>query len=210
MSVNSSLISFTTGKIGYRLSQGRWQQEPLVKICGITTLKKPSIIDCTAGLGHDALLLAQAGSVIIAFEASPLIATALTVALEQARSVPHLTAAVHRLQLIPENAVFYLTAHRMQADFVYCDPMFPHINKSAKAHGAMQWLQSLVKPPTLEEEQNMLSVARHTALQWVVIKRPRNAPNFALLKPHHVYTYRTCRFDLYCPLSFVPEPRTTL
>ena len=200
MSSKNFYTDFKKGKIGYRLSQGRWQQEPLVKICGITTQKKPSIIDCTAGLGHDALLLAQAGASVTAFEASPIIATALAEALNQARSVPHLAEAVKKLQLISENAIPYLTTHPLQADFVYCDPMFPHPEKSAKSHGAMQWLQSIVTPPTLAEEDNMLEAARRAATQWVVIKRPRLAPDFALKKPHHSYMYRSCRFDLYSPL----------
>lgn len=192
-------IDFTRGKIGYRLIPGRWQHEPLIKICGATKPIKPTIIDCTTGLGHDTMLLAQAGATVIAFEASPIVVTHLISALERAKLVPHLQEASERIQIIQADAVRYLKNQPLQAEVVYCDPMFPHPEKSAKSHGGMQWLQSIVLPPTLEEETDMLETARRVATQWVVVKRPVSAPFLATLKPNHSHAYRSCRFDVYLP-----------
>ncbi len=198
MSTTAYDSPFNRGKIGYRLAINRWRQEPVVKICGALKNPRLRIIDCTAGLGQDALLLAQSGCTVLAFERIPEVAQQFILALKQAGTVSHLSAALTRIQVFSEDAIPYLEQHLSAVDVVYCDPMFPHkSNRSAKSQGHMQELQRLALPPTPEEAQRLLSAALNTATQRVVVKRPKSAPYLADQKPHHSHLYRSCRFDVY-------------
>ena len=195
MSSELYIINWSEGKNGYRLA--RWQQEPLVKICGATRQTKPSILDLTGGLGFDALLLAQAGCEVTLFERNPLVQQALQKALASGRLDIRLKPACDRLQLIESDAIVYLREHPLKAEVVYLDPMFPDSKKEAKSNGAMQWLQAQAEPPSLEEEQALLEAAKTSTLKKVVVKRPKNAHFLANQPPHHQYHYRSCRFDVY-------------
>lgn len=188
-------INWTEGKNAYRLA--RWQQEPLVKICGATRAEKPSILDLTGGLGFDSLLLAQAGCYVTLFERHSRVHNALSTALATARTHENLKSACERLTLIEADAVLYLQKYALHAEVVYLDPMFPDSKKEAKSNGAMQWLQSLAASPSLDEEIALLETAKSAALKKVVVKRPKKAPFLANQKPHHQYHYRSCRFDVY-------------
>lgn len=199
MLLNPYSINWTEGKNAYRLA--RWQQEPLVKICGATRTTKPSILDLTGGLGFDSLLLAQAGAEVTIFERNPLVQQALKTALESGRTDERLKPACDRLTLIEADAVLYLKQHPLSAEVVYLDPMFPDLKKDAKSNGAMQWLQAQAEPPSLEEEKALLETAKAAALQKVVVKRSKKAPFLAQEKPHHQYHYRSCRFDVYLPFD---------
>ncbi len=188
-------LNFTVGKIGYRLK--RCRQEPLVKLVfdRVPNTPSPTVLDFTAGLGSDALLLAQAGCVVTAFEQCAPVAHVLRAGLAAAQPT-FLKEACSRFTLIEANALQYVPTHFLRADVVYCDPMFPDKIKFAASKGPLQWLQTHVAPPSFEEEQALLTVAQQTA-PWVIVKRPRLAPFLAHQKPHHQRVYRSCRFDVY-------------
>jgi 16S rRNA (guanine1516-N2)-methyltransferase len=189
------ILDFTMGKMGYRLK--RCRQEPLVKLVfdRVPNNSSPTVLDFTAGLGSDAMLLAQAGCVVTAFEQCAPVAQVLRAGLEAAQHT-FLKEACARFTLIEANVLQYVPEHPLVADVVYCDPMFPEKTKTAASRGPLQWLQTHVSPPAFKEEQALLAVAQQAA-SWVIVKRPRLAPFLAGKKPHHQRVYRSCRFDVY-------------
>ena len=130
---------------------------------------------------------------------------------------------MRRLQIINTDALSYFesidfadssngsTADSHQTiDVVYLDPMFPEdsyqdskTGKGAKVGKHMQALHQLARPPTLDEEVQLLQSARTVVSQnartsgRVVVKRPQSAPSLAHHQPSESWHNEAVRFDGY-------------
>ncbi len=85
-----------------RLREANLRQELLVKAARIKSLqddRKPVILDATAGLGEDSMLLAAAGHQVELYERDPVIAALLADALRRAAEDPALAEAAGRMHL---------------------------------------------------------------------------------------------------------------
>lgn len=188
-------LNFSEGKQAYRLSHVN--QEQLVRTCRVKGLDRPlRIIDATAGLGRDSLLLAASGACVTMLEQS----LVLSCLLEDL--IVRLTTSerAYSLQLHAMNALDYLSVLTEEArpDVIYLDPMFDHdLSKTALVKKDLQMLQVLAKPPSLAEQTSLLEVARASALVKVVVKRARLADPLAKSKPHHQILGTHSRFDVY-------------
>ena len=161
--------------------------------------RKLRIIDATAGLGADALLLAAHGHEVVLLERSPVIAALLADALARA-SGPH----VQRLRLAPGDAR-ELLLRLAPADVVILDPMYPRSGKRARKNKAMHLFRTLVGDDA--DAGELLHLARRAACHRVVVKRPRRAPPLAGETPTGSITGRTTRFDIYPPSAGDPIPQ---
>ena len=70
-------IDFLSGKLQHRRDYGGGRGQLIAKAVGVQTLKNPSIIDVTAGLGQDAFVLACLGARVTMVERSPILALLL-------------------------------------------------------------------------------------------------------------------------------------
>lgn len=157
---------------------------PLVKaICGKT--RDISVIDATAGLGRDAIVLAKANCNVTAIEANTVIAELLKDGI--ARS------SIQNLLVIKGDAL-ELLASQAKAKVVYLDPMFPARSKTAAVKKEMQYLQQLELPNT--NYLTLLTAARDGGATKIVIKRPAKSL-FVDGKPNHSIGGKTVRFDVY-------------
>ncbi len=85
-----------------RLREANLRQELLVKAARMKSLqddRKPVILDATAGLGEDSMLLAAAGHQVELYERDPVIAALLADALRRAAGDPVLAEAAGRMHL---------------------------------------------------------------------------------------------------------------
>lgn len=85
-------------------------------------------------------------------------------------------------------------------DLIYLDPMFPHQSYAgAKVGKGMQLLHELAKPPTVEEENHLLQMAKLAVLEGgrVVVKRPKNAAFLANHTADESWANDVVRFDAY-------------
>lgn len=159
------------------VSAGR-KSELLLQAAKITA--DSMVIDATAGFGHDSLILASTGAQVIMLEHQPLIALLLLAEQQRMSTLPNWQKLMRRLQIINTDALSYfesidftdssngLTANSHQTiDVVYLDPMFPEdsyqdskTGKGAKVGKHMQALHQLARPPTLEEESQLLQSAQ--------------------------------------------------
>ena len=178
-----------------RLKRATIKTELAARACQVE--QQPLIIDATAGMGHDGLLLARLGATVILVEQHPIVWALLTSAMQQAQSNLHLAKISQRMQLVHANAVDWLA--EQQVDVVYLDPMFPKGDLPDKQQPLvkkeMQILQKLFAAST-DTGDALLAPARQAAKR-VIVKRPKLAPCLAGQTADHQWLGDACRFDGY-------------
>ncbi len=188
---------FVGGKAAYRRHQGIGVRQPIARAVGIKSGKLPTVIDATAGLGQDALVLATLGCEITLIERSPIVAALLSDALERALAEAETASIVARMRLVQADACDYLmTLDKSQRpDVIFLDPMFPGHNKSALVKKEMRLFQQL--PGSKDSADSLLPIAQQVATRRVVVKRPARAPWLADIKPSLAIHSPKMRFDVY-------------
>ncbi len=188
---------FVGGKAAYRRHQGIGARQPIARAVGIKSGKLPTIIDATAGLGQDALVLATLGCEITLIERSPIVTALLSDALERALAEAETASIVAHMRLVQADACDYLLTlqESQRPEVIYLDPMFPDHNKSALAKKEMRLFQQL--PGTRDSADSLLPIARQFAKRRVVVKRPAKAPWLAGIEPSLAIHSPKMRFDVY-------------
>ena len=196
------------------VSAGR-KSELLLQAAKITS--GSTVIDATAGFGHDSLILASTGAQVIMLEQQPLMALLLLAEQLRMNALPNWQKLMSRLQIINTNALSYFAMLQVDAiddlkaiDVVYLDPMFPEdsyqdskTGKGAKVGKYMQALHQLACPPTPEEEMQLLQSAQAVVSQSaqtsgrVIVKRPQFAPFLAHQPASESWSNEAVRFDGY-------------
>lgn len=167
--------------------------ELLIKAIG--GIAKPerarTIIDATAGLGADSLLMAAAGHEVTMLERSLIVAALLSDALQRLAELPG------TLRLVEDEARSYLAslAEDRRPDIIYLDPMFPADNKSALSCKGLQALKELL--PLENGESDLLATALEVARYRVVVKRPLRGPTLPGPKPGFCFQGKLIRYDCY-------------
>ncbi len=179
-----------------RLKRGNLSGELLVKAMRLNDIPEPQVVDATAGMGEDSLLLAAAGFRVVLYEYDPVIAALLSDALSRAAMIPELSEAVSRMQLFARDSISVLK-EMASPDAVYLDPMFPKRQKSGLVGKKFQLLKQLEKPCDNEEE--LLAAALCSKPKKIVIKRPLKGPFLAGRKPSYSLTGKAIRYDVIMP-----------
>lgn len=187
-------IDFLSGKSLYRLKQASLKKELLARAIGIHPKEQPTVIDATAGLGRDSLILAALGYHIILIERSPILHALLEDAMQRASRHPQLGQAISRMQLICANSIEWLSNHP-PADIIYLDPMFPERQKSASIKKELAILQNLLGKDV--DSQELFDTAFACASRRVVVKRPRLSERISQKEPDFSLMGKSSRFDVY-------------
>ena len=188
-----------------RLKRASLKSEMIARACQLS--EKPNLIDATAGLGHDSLLMAYLGANVHLVERHPILFALLEYTKKQAESDPFLQTFMSRIQLIFADSSVYLQqliAQNEQLDVVYLDPMFPQrdqnqqaVKKQAQVKKQMQLLHLLLpEDGEMDLGDQLLGLAQQVAKR-VVVKRPRHAVYLADQQPDHQWLGDACRFDAY-------------
>jgi 16S rRNA (guanine1516-N2)-methyltransferase len=188
------LVDFASGAASYRRQFGGGKDEAIAKACGLNKKRNLSIIDATAGLGRDALVLANLGATVTLVERNPLVAALLYDGLRRAAANPATTELAVRMQLHFVSALQALT-ELPPADVVYLDPMFPPREKSALVKKEMRAFHEVVGSDT--DADALLAPALQLARYRVVVKRPGYAEVLAQQSPQLVVKGKNNRFDVY-------------
>lgn len=152
------------------------------------------VVDATAGLGEDALLLAAAGHTVQMFEQNPVIAAMLRDALDRAAQEAALSEIVSRMCLTEGDSVAGLRQLGYTPDVVVLDPMFPARRKSGLIGKKLQLLQMLERP--CADEEALLQAAIDASPAKIIIKRPLKGPYLAGHKPGYSLTGKAIRYDV--------------
>lgn len=194
-------VDFLHPEFVHRLQKSTHRNELIARAVGIKPPYYPSIIDATAGLGSDAILLSKLGCHIEMVERSAIICALLRDGLARGNQL--------RPDLIPninvhcEDAKLFLTRtlqQDKQIDVIYLDPMFTMRTKSALVRKEMRILKEIVGGD--DDAAEVFYIAQRLAPKRVVVKRPLHAPCLTTAKPAIVYKGKACRFDVY--LCFIP------
>lgn len=199
-------LSFTEGPQAWRQQQGGGRQEAVVRALGIAKGFRPSVLDATAGLGRDGMMLAHAGCQVYLLERHPAVHALLDQAVVHAKQDERIGGWVQeRVQVLPrgsliENETLTDTFQTIQPQAIYLDPMFPERGKTAAVKKDMQMLQALVGGD--EDADGLLPAALALASHRVVVKRPASAPFLAGQTPSSQIKTKKHRFDVYVKKAY--------
>lgn len=185
-------IDFENDRKNYSKFKSGRTTEPLSRALGSGKIGN-KVLDLSAGLGIDAVFLAQLAFRVTALERNPLIFLALQNA--------HKNLTGHyrdHLRFIFGDAKIFLNRSEENFDMAYFDPMFPEKNKSALPKQEMIFFKNLVGAD--EDAVEILDLALKTKkFKRVVVKRPLAAP--ALMsqefKPTGQIKGKIIRYDIY-------------
>lgn len=188
-------IDFQTGKHAFRAAQARIKDEAIARACGLQKIKQPHILDGTAGLGRDALVLAQLGARVGLNERHPVVALLLQDGLRRL----HQNAQEWQQRLYFAGTDCFSAVSADVYDVIYLDPMYPKSDRKAKAavKKDMQMFQHLVGSDT--DADALLAAAMRMVIHRVVVKRPQHADFLAGVKPDAQVISKKHRFDIYFP-----------
>jgi 16S rRNA (guanine1516-N2)-methyltransferase len=195
-------IDFASLELSYRRKHGGGRGQLIAKACGLKKYPLPlTILDATAGTANDSYILASLGCSVHLCEENPQIFALLQDAHQRA-----LNSSDLELVKIAQNMQLYLgnnldlipqICRQYPIDVIYFDPMFPKSNKTALPKNAMQILRQIATENTIEHEAQALALAQQYAKKRIVVKRHKNSPFFANIKPSAEICGKTNRFDLY-------------
>ncbi len=159
------------------------RRQPLGRAIGA---RARTVLDATAGLGHDAGLMAAMGFDVTAVERSPVLAALLRDAAEREGVA---------ITIILGDARRVLAGIHPPPDVVYVDPMYPPKRRaSALARKGVRLVRRLVGDDP--DAADLLREARVHAARRVVVKRPGHAEPLAADVSFTIES-KLVRYDVY-------------
>lgn len=149
------------------------------------------VLDATAGLLKDSHKMLLLGHEVTAFELQPLVyELAKSAVIESQKNNNEFS----KLTLKHGNS---LEIKKIDADVIYIDPMFSHVNKSALPKKDMQLFRKINMQMPLEfvQEQQFIDWAKRLGVPRIVVKRPIKQPKDKLVS--HSFIGKSVRYDLY-------------
>lgn len=207
LSVDATGLSLTDGdqamrgdftKLQKRLQYHNLTHELLVKATKVKGREKLRVIDATAGMGEDSLLLAASGCEVTLYEQDPVIAALLQDTMRRALEETALHEIVMRMQLVEGDSIGHLRKlgeAGERPDVIYLDPMFPERQKSGLVKKKFQLIHYLEAPA--ENEEALMQAAIAARPFKIVVKRPAKGPYLAGLKPSYSLDGKAIRYDCY-------------
>ncbi|MGB6976657.1 MAG: class I SAM-dependent methyltransferase [Gammaproteobacteria bacterium] len=192
-------VDFLTPRFLQRIKQLSPRHELLARAIGLkakTTTWR--VLDATAGLGQDGVLLALLGCEVTLIERSPTIAALLQEGLQRAQSDERFAHLA--IQLLVSDAIPYLQALTPDVfpDVIYLDPMYPPRHKTALASKEMRYLRTVVGED--KDATELFTLALTRARYRVVVKRADHAQCITQRLPDWQLHGKTVRFDVYRPV----------
>lgn len=194
-------IDFASHKAMKRFSQA--SNELVVKAVG----KKEVVVDMTAGLGRDAMILASAGRTVFCFEENPIIYLLLSDALRRLQVIrPDLSSKLHLHFGTAEELAMNLAGSLPQRGncVVYLDPMFPTPPSDRKSlvkkeTQVLHRVIALCGGSDSKDNSALFSTACKLGSR-VVVKRSLHDPWLLPgLAPQQTVSGSKQRFDIYFP-----------
>lgn len=190
-------VDFLSSATRYRIAHGGGRGESVARAVGLRQgVSGLTVLDATAGLGGDAVVLAGAGCTVHMLERHPVVFALLSDGLQRARIDANREAFVDRLHLHYGSLLDDTINREWGApDVVYLDPMFPERKKSSQVKKEMQTFHDVVGGD--DDADVLLQRARLLPVSRVVVKRPRVAPFLGGVAPGSSLEGKRCRYDLY-------------
>ncbi len=172
--------------------QNSVQKELLARSIGVKGPYRPRVLDLTAGLLGDSLLMLAFGCEVWALERHPVVSFLISSALANSKH-----EYMERFHFVAENAKEFL-AKEGTFDTLYFDPMFEDANQKSSPRKEMRLFRNLVG-----EDQDALEIFKLAKLKnarRLVVKRPRLSRTLSDEKPL-IYEGKSTRYDVYLGLE---------
>lgn len=171
-----------------RVSAGR--QQPFARALGLHKSNRLRVLDATAGLGRDSLVLAMLGCRVSLLERQPILHALLDDVLRQCSETLH-----QELQLLPcQEAGLFLGTKSEDFDAIYLDPMYASERRKALPKKEMQLVREICGEDT---DADTLLLHAINGARRVVVKRSPHARVLAKRKPSYQLTGNRVRYDVY-------------
>lgn len=183
------------GEVALRASKVSKSNETVAKAIGCKPHYRPMVLDATAGMGRDSLIMAMLGCKVIMQERNFAIYHLLKNALLRLKNNSDFKSEIiERISLKQHNSIENLQTEQ-EIDVIYLDPMFPERKKSALVKKQMR-LFKLIAGEDGDADELLLNSLESNAKR-VVVKRPKGAPLLAERKPSHEILAKKFRYDVY-------------
>ena len=154
--------------------------------------KAKSVVDATAGLGGDSVLLARMGYTVFAVERNPVVSALLEDGISRISVISDWMSIRHGYG----DARSILADMNEMPDVIYLDPMYPDGRKqSVKVARPLRILRELVGNDADADE--LLTVCLDSALKRVVVKRPHFAEPLGREGLTGSVSGKLVRYDIY-------------
>jgi 16S rRNA (guanine1516-N2)-methyltransferase len=164
------------------------QKELLAKAIGVKGPFRPRVLDLTAGMLGDSLLLLSFGCEVWASERHPVIRFLIESALQNAQH-----PRINNFHFLPMDASTALDEVPLP-DTIYFDPMFEDANEKTSPKKEMRIFRNVVGKDRDAEE--VFTKALSKKAKRLVIKRPRQSI-YLQNKPSVEYIGKSTRYDVY-------------
>lgn len=164
------------------------QKELLARAVGVKGPYRPAVLDLTAGLLGDSLLLLSFGCEVWATERHPVIRFLIESALKNAHH-----PRVESFHFLPGDALDVLRSPPL-VDVFYFDPMFEDANQKASPKKEMRIFRNVIGSDL--DAQNVFLEARKLKPKRLVVKRPRHSVTLSE-KASVEYIGKSTRYDVY-------------
>lgn len=167
------------------------QKELLARAVGVKGPYRPKVLDLTAGMLGDTLLLLSFGCEVWAVERHPVIRFLISSAMQNAQH-PR-TKSLHFLESDAESVL----ENPPQTDVIYFDPMFEDASAKTSPRKEMRIFRNIVGKD--EDAISVFNKAQALKPKRLVVKRPRQSVH--LFEPTSVeYVGKSTRYDAYFPV----------
>ena len=183
------------GEVALRAAKVSKSNEVVAKAIGCKSHYRPKVLDATAGMGRDSLIMAMLGCEVIMHERNMAIYQLLNNALVRLKESPEFNSDIFsRLSLYQKNSTDEIET-KDNIDVIYLDPMFPERKKSALVKKEMRLFKLIAgEDPDADE---LLISSLQMKVKRIVVKRPKGAPCLADKKPSHEIVAKKFRYDVY-------------
>ncbi len=173
------------------LKKSSVHKELLARALGVKGTFRPKVLDLTAGLLGDSLLMLSFGCEVWAVERHPVIRFLIQSALQNATH-----EKLKNFHFIESDAQTVLSEN-LSVETLFFDPMFEDINEKASPKKEMRIFRNLIG-----KDQDAMGVLRkglEKGVKRVVVKRPRLSQELGA-KPSVQYVGKSTRYDVYFSL----------
>ena len=199
-------LKFDLTGIDVKSGHGRSLKQPIAKAVGIKKGNewRPRVLDCTAGLGEDAYLLAALGCEVVSIEKHPLVYAMLSEAIKEVEEEVGGRMKLEHGDAIKSMRELEEVAKGEEFDVVYLDPMYPEKkrHKSARTKKSIWFLRQLLGHDEADSDNTvgLFEAAEKIAKRRIVVKRPNHVlplHNEIYDKPETSHEGKSFRFDVY-------------
>ena len=183
------ISSFRSGSFTNRIKN--FQRESLLKkAIGYGGESSKKILDCTAGLGHDAFILALLGQNVTVVEKNKGLCILFELALESLPQTSYFQEAKERITIINDDSASFVDK-LFNYDVVYIDPMFKDSGAAGRS-GIMSLISDY-----LDDFTDVSDVLIRSKFNRLVIKRQKQFKKSVNISPSFILHGKSINFHVF-------------